>query len=124
MIISYILVNQHNNVINWSLNQLDMLLFIKIKCYNNRIAREARRKFLARGGTKVFMGGTQNYLDGEGQALMGGCPPHSPHVGQPCIVIHSQTQLYKFIQSHKKSKPGVNILQERDKLFLDENSQK
>ena len=51
MIMSYILVNQHNNVINWSLNQLDMLLFIKIKCYNNRIAREARRKFLARGGT-------------------------------------------------------------------------
>ena len=57
MIISYILVNQHNNVINWSLNQLDMLLFIKIKCYNNRIAREARRKFLARGGDKSVHGG-------------------------------------------------------------------
>ena len=50
-------------MINWSLNQLDMLLFIKIKCYNNRIARETRRKFLARGGTKVFMGGTQIFLD-------------------------------------------------------------
>ena len=58
MIISYILVNQHNNVINWSLNQLDMLLFIKIKCYNNRIAREARRKILARGeGDKSAHGG-------------------------------------------------------------------
>ena len=30
-LITFVLVNQHNNVINWSLNQLDMLLFIK-KC--------------------------------------------------------------------------------------------
>ena len=31
LIISYFLVYQHNNVINWSSNQLDMFLLIKIK---------------------------------------------------------------------------------------------
>ena len=45
MIMSYILVSQHNNVMNWSLNKLDMLLFIKIKIYKNAIAREAFRNF-------------------------------------------------------------------------------
>ena len=91
MIISYILVNQHNNVINWSLNQLDMLLFIKIKCYNNRIAREARRKFLARGGTKVFMGGDSKFFGWGGQALMGGGLPHPPPcwAALPSIPVNS-----------------------------------
>ena len=89
MIMSYILVNQHNNVINWSLNQLNMLIFLKIKSWNNGIAREARRKFLARGGQKFSWGGTQIFLDGGGQALMGGDfpfmggdPPPSP----PCLA--------------------------------------
>ena len=63
MIMSYILVYQHNNVIYWSLKQLNMFLFLKKKSYNNGIAREARRKFLVRGGTKVLMGGTQNFWD-------------------------------------------------------------
>ena len=31
IIMSYIFVYQHNNVINWPLNQLDMFLIIKIK---------------------------------------------------------------------------------------------
>ena len=31
LIISYFLVYQHNNVINWSSNQLDMFLLLKIK---------------------------------------------------------------------------------------------
>ena len=80
MIMSYILVNQHNNVINWSLNQLDMLLFIKIKCYNNRIAREARRKFLARGGTKVFMGGDSKFFGWGDYPFI---PPIPPMLGSP-----------------------------------------
>ena len=50
MVMSYVLVNQHNNVTNWSLNQLDMFLLIKIKFENNRITPKARRKLLARGG--------------------------------------------------------------------------
>ena len=83
IIISYILVNQHNNVINWLLNQLDMLLFIKNKCENNEITRESRRKFLARGGTKVLMGGSQKFFYGGGIPLQGGGPPIPPHIGQP-----------------------------------------
>ena len=72
-----------------------MVLFIKIKCYNNRIAREARRKFLVRGGQKCSWGGTQNFLDGGGQALMGGDytlmgggpPPSPPIVASPELVL-------------------------------------
>ena len=84
MIMSYILVNQHNNVINWSLNQLDMLLFIKIN-------RSAQKIFSQGGGQKFSWGGTQIFLDGGGQALMGGDfhfmgggpPPSPPMLGSP-----------------------------------------
>ena len=34
MIMSYILVYQHKNVIYWSLKQLNMFLFLKKKSYN------------------------------------------------------------------------------------------
>ena len=96
MIMSYILVNQHNNVINWSLNQLDMLLFIKIKCYNNRIAREARRKFLARGGQKCSWGGTQNFLDGGGTGLDGGgLPLHLAALPSHDYIISSRVMFVK-----------------------------
>ena len=82
MIRSYILVNQHNNVINWALNQLNMLLFIKIKAHG---------KLLARGGTKVFMGGDSKFfgwggtgLDGGGLPLHGGgSSPIPPIFGSP-----------------------------------------
>ena len=55
-----------------------MLLFIKKKCYNNRIAREACRKFLARGGTKVLMGeGLKKFwMGGTGLDGGGGLPLH------------------------------------------------
>ena len=68
MIMNYIFVSQHNTVINWSLNKLDMLLFIKIKSQKNAIAREAQRKILARGaphGTKVLIGGRKIFWWGD-----------------------------------------------------------
>ena len=76
MIMSYILVYQHNNVIYWSLKQLNMFLFLKKKSYNNGIAREARRKFLVRGGDKsAHGGGLKIFWMGGGQLLMGGDYP-------------------------------------------------
>ena len=74
-----------------SSNQLDMFQLIKIKSKNNGIAREARRKFFARGGTKLLMGGDSKFfgwggtgLDGGGLPLDGGgSPPIPPHIGQP-----------------------------------------
>ena len=56
-----------------------MLLFIKIKCENNEIAREVRRKFLARGGDKsAHGGGSQKFFYGGGLPLHGGDPPSPP----------------------------------------------
>ena len=64
--------------INWLLNQLDMLLFIKIKFENNRSAQ----KIFSQGGTKVF-GMGETGLEGGGLPLHGGVPPIPPHIGQP-----------------------------------------
>ena len=77
-----------------SSNQLDMFQLIKIKSKNNGIAREARRKFFARGGTKLLMGGDSKFfgwggtgLDGGGLPLYGGgSPPIPPHIGQPWLT--------------------------------------
>ena len=74
MYMSYILVNQHNNVINWSLNQLDMLIFLKIKCWNNGIARKVRRKFLARGDKSYHLDGGERPWWGDDPIL--GSPGH------------------------------------------------
>ena len=70
-----------------SSNQLDMFQLIKIKSKNNGIAREARRKFFTRGGTKLLMGGDSKFFgwggtgfDGGGLPLNGGGPPPSPPI--------------------------------------------
>ena len=47
----------------------------KIEANKNGIPREAHKKFLASVGTKVLMVGTQNILNGGGQAFMGGMTP-------------------------------------------------
>ena len=77
------MVYQHNNVMNWSLNQLAMFLF-------HKDMREARRKFLARGGDKSAHGGDSKFfgwggtaLDGGDYPLKGGVPPIPPLVESP-----------------------------------------
>ena len=68
MMMGYILVYQHNNVMNWSLNQKDIFLYIQIKKRNNEIVRKVRRKILGRAKVLVLMGGLKIFWMG-GQGL-------------------------------------------------------
>ena len=50
LIMSYIWVNQQHNGANWSPKPVNMALFCRILSNNYGIVREARRRFLFRGG--------------------------------------------------------------------------
>ena len=58
------MVYQQNNVMNWSLNQKDIFLYIQIKKRNNEIVRKLRRKILGRAKVLVLMGGLKIFWMG------------------------------------------------------------
>ena len=86
MIIRQLLVYQHKNVINWSLNQLAMFLFIKdINIKKLNLARNAQKIYSQGwGGQKCSCGGLIFFwiggtaFDGGGIPLDGGGTPHPP----------------------------------------------